>query len=80
VGPGGGQCRRRIMLLWRAVVYLNHSDHPLLDLGVLGVPTFRAASVGGSFFRMAIGAAPFLLPSCSKMASDGARSNRACSL
>jgi MFS family permease len=36
-----------IMLLWRAVVYLNHSDHPLLDLGVLGVPTFRAASVGG---------------------------------
>ena len=51
-----------VALLWRAVVYLGHSAHPLLDLGVLKVPTFRAASVGGSLFRLAIGAAPFLLP------------------
>ena len=50
------------VLIWWAVGHLRRSAHPLLDLRVLRVPTFRAASLGGSFFRMAIGAAPFLLP------------------
>jgi EmrB/QacA subfamily drug resistance transporter len=49
------------ILLWWAVSHLRNSAHPLLDLDVLRVPTFRAASLGGSFFRMAISAAPFLL-------------------
>ena len=42
--------------------HLRRCRHPLVDLGVFGVPTFRVATIGGSCFRMAIGAAPFLLP------------------
>ncbi len=49
------------MLIWWAVGHLRRSAHPLLDLRVLRVPTFRASSLGGSLFRMAISAAPFLL-------------------
>ena len=36
--------------------------HPVLDLGLLRVPTFRAAILGGFLFRIGIGALPFLLP------------------
>ncbi len=35
---------------------------PLLDLGLLRYPTFRAGIVGGSLFRIGIGATSFLLP------------------
>jgi len=49
------------VLIWWAVVHLRRTTHPLLDLRVLRVPTFRAANLGGSFFRVAISAAPFLL-------------------
>src|SRR5690606_12829013 len=35
---------------------------PLLRLDLLRVPTFRTAVVGGSLFRIGIGATPFLLP------------------
>jgi EmrB/QacA subfamily drug resistance transporter len=35
---------------------------PLLDLSLLRYPTFRAGIVGGSLFRIGIGATPFLLP------------------
>ena len=45
-----------------SVRHLRRSNRPLLDLGVFSVPTFRVTNVGGSLFRMAIGAAPFLLP------------------
>ena len=45
-----------------AVGHLRRAPHPLVDLGVFGVPTFRVTLIGGSCFRMAIGAAPFLLP------------------
>lgn len=48
--------------LW---VYVRHAariEHPILDLGLFRVATFRAAIVGGSLFRIGIGAAPFLLP------------------
>ena len=36
--------------------------NPILDLSLLDLPTFRAAIVGGSLFRIGIGALPFLLP------------------
>jgi MFS family permease len=49
-------------LLTIAVHHLRRSPHPLLDLRVLRVPTFRVTSLGGSLFRLAIGALPFLLP------------------
>ena len=51
-----------LVLIWSAVLHLNRSPRPLLNLRVLGIATFRAANLGGSLFRMAISAAPFLLP------------------
>lgn len=47
------------------IAYVIHSrrvEHPLIDLRLLRVPTYRAAIVGGLFFRVGIGALPFLLP------------------
>ena len=48
-----------------AYAYIRHAqaaEHPILDLRLLGVPTFRAAVFGGFFFRIGLGAIPFLLP------------------
>lgn len=45
-----------------AIRHLLSEAHPLLDLRVLKLPTFRVTALGGSLFRMAIGAVPFLLP------------------
>ena len=45
--------------------YLLHARRtaaPLLDLGLLRLPTFRASVLGGLLFRIGIGALPFLLP------------------
>ena len=45
--------------------YVRHAraaPAPILDLGLLAIPTFRAAIVGGFLFRIGIGAIPFLLP------------------
>ncbi len=49
-------------LLVVAVRYIIHSDQPLLQLNVLRILTFRVMVLGGSLFRMANAAAPFLLP------------------
>lgn len=35
---------------------------PLLDLNLLRIPTFQASVLGGSLFRIGLGAMPFLLP------------------
>ena len=46
-------------------LYLRHArrtEHPLIRLDLLRVPTFRAAVTGGSLFRIGTGAIPFLLP------------------
>lgn len=51
-----------VLLLGSAVRHLRRTAHPLVSLRVLRIPTFRVANVGGSLFRMAIGAVPFLLP------------------
>ena len=45
--------------------YLVHSRrhaHPVLDLSLLRIPTFGVSVLGGSLFRIGIGAIPFLLP------------------
>lgn len=42
--------------------HMRRTPHPLVNLSVLGVGTFRVSIVGGSLFRIAIGSAPFLLP------------------
>jgi len=49
--------------------YWRHTRHsqqrgvqPLLDLELLRIPTFQASVLGGSLFRIGLGAMPFLLP------------------
>lgn len=43
---------------WHAL----RSKAPLLDIRLLRLPTFRANVVGGSLFRIGVGAYPFLMP------------------
>jgi EmrB/QacA subfamily drug resistance transporter len=46
-------------------LYVRHArraPHPVLDLSLLAIGTFRAAVVGGFLFRIGVGAIPFLLP------------------
>ena len=45
--------------------YLWHytrSQHPLMDLSLLKIPTFNASVLGGFAFRVGMGATPFLVP------------------
>jgi EmrB/QacA subfamily drug resistance transporter len=44
------------------VLYARRVLRPLLDLGFFRVPTFQASVLGGSLFRVGLGAVPFLLP------------------
>ncbi len=44
------------------VLHANRTLYPVIDLALLGIPTFRASVLGGLLFRIAIGATPFLLP------------------
>ena len=45
-----------------ALRHLRHTPHPLLDLSVFRIQTFRASIGGGSFFRAGAGSLVFLLP------------------
>jgi EmrB/QacA subfamily drug resistance transporter len=49
-------------LLVGYVVYSRRVAHPLLDLSLLALPTYRLANIGGFLFRIGYGATPFLLP------------------
>ena len=42
--------------------HAKRSDHPILDLSLFRIPTFWHSVIGGSVFRLGIGATPFLLP------------------
>jgi EmrB/QacA subfamily drug resistance transporter len=44
------------------VMHARRTLHPVIDLALLKVPTFRASVIGGFLFRIGIGALPFLLP------------------
>jgi EmrB/QacA subfamily drug resistance transporter len=47
------------------VAYYFHAkraEHPILDLKLFRIPTYRATVTGGSLFRIGVGASPFLLP------------------
>jgi EmrB/QacA subfamily drug resistance transporter len=47
------------------VLYVLHArrrTRPILDLNLLNIPTFRSGVMGGSLFRIGVGAIPFLLP------------------
>jgi EmrB/QacA subfamily drug resistance transporter len=52
---GGGLC----MALY--IIHARRIDNPIIDMGLLKIPTFNAATLGGGLFRMGIGALPFLL-------------------
>ncbi len=46
-------------------LYLRHARNtpsPILDLRLLRIETFKAGVLGGSLFRVGVGAVPFLLP------------------
>jgi len=43
------------------VLHYRRARHPIIDLGLFAIPTFRVSTVGGGLFRMGIGAMPFLL-------------------
>ncbi len=46
-------------------LYMRHAAHhpaPILDFRIFQNATFRAASVGGTIFRISTGAIPFLMP------------------
>ncbi|MDO6387874.1 MULTISPECIES: MFS transporter [unclassified Uliginosibacterium] len=47
-----------VIYVWQA----RAKAYPLLSLDLLRIETFRAGVVGGFFFRIGIGAIPFLLP------------------
>ncbi len=49
-------------LLITYVWYALTTSNPLIDLRLLGNPTFRAGVLGGFLFRAGLGAGPFLLP------------------
>ena len=51
-----------VMLLGLAGWHLLRTRHPLLDLRIMQVRTFRIAHASGSLYRLAISAVPFLLP------------------
>jgi hypothetical protein len=44
------------------VRHLLRVEHPLIDLSVLRLQTFRVSQLGGSIFCIAIGSSPLLLP------------------
>ena len=46
-------------------LYVAHARRvafPIIDLALLRIPTFMAATLGGSLFRIGVGALPFILP------------------
>ena len=46
-------------------LYVRHAartEHPIIELRLLRIVTFRAAMTGGVLFRLSVGAIPFLLP------------------
>jgi len=48
-----------------AALYIWHARrcaHPILDFGLMRIPTFRMSVFSGSFSRIGAGATPFLLP------------------
>src|SRR5271170_4778757 len=55
VMTAGGVC----MALY--ILHARRIEYPIIDLGLMKIPTFSVATLGGGLFRMGIGALPFLL-------------------
>lgn len=48
-----------LLIYWH---YASRVELPVLDLRLLRIPSFHASVLGGSLFRIGLGAVPFLLP------------------
>jgi EmrB/QacA subfamily drug resistance transporter len=55
-------CALAVLMLWLFLRHARRAQEPALDLTLLKLPTFRASVLGGTLFRIAVGASPFLLP------------------
>jgi len=70
VGPRAISCRETSPRLHRPgrarAVGLSAAPrphaHPVIDLSLFRLPTFRTGVLAGSLFRIGVGATPFLLP------------------
>ena len=51
-----------VVLLTLYVFHARRRANPILDLRLLDIETFHSGVVGGSIFRIGIGAVPFLMP------------------
>ena len=51
-----------VLFLYFYVRHAKRTPAPVLDLGLLSIPSFRATLTGGFLFRLGIGAWPFLMP------------------
>ncbi len=68
IGAGGGAAGSALLILAGlalgviAVAHMARAEHPVIDLSAMKVLTFRVATIAGLFARVAVGAAPFLVP------------------
>ncbi len=69
LGENAGSLNTGLLLAAAGLVlcaaYVRHArrtQNPVIDLELLRIPTFRAGVIGASFFRIGVGAIPFLLP------------------
>lgn len=51
-----------LLASWAYLRASRATARPILDLSLMRYPTYRASLLGGSFVRLGVGAAPFLLP------------------
>jgi EmrB/QacA subfamily drug resistance transporter len=51
-----------IVLMTLYVRHARNAEFPVIDLSLMRIPTYAAATIGGFLFRMGMGALPFLLP------------------
>lgn len=51
-----------VVLTLAYVWHARRTSNPILDLKLFRIATFRSGTMGGSLFRIGIGAVPFLLP------------------
>lgn len=60
VAPGMSVAGVAFLIMYRQ--HARKTSHPMLDLAMFRIATFRQSVLGGSLFRVAVGAVPFLLP------------------
>jgi EmrB/QacA subfamily drug resistance transporter len=51
-----------LVLVTLYVRHAKRAEFPVIDLSLMRIPTYAAATIGGFLFRMGMGALPFLLP------------------